>query len=88
MGGPFDDGPEQPLSGGNVNAAVVRIGQTVRRMPGPYRANVRALLTHLEAVGFDASPGFWGSTARTAKCFRLFPGRRVRRMACIQRQWR
>ena len=74
MGGPFDDGPEQPLSGGNVNAAVVRIGQTVRRMPGPYSANVRALLTHLEAVGFDASPRFLGIDSQNREVLSFIPG--------------
>jgi Phosphotransferase enzyme family len=69
-----DDGPEQPLSGGNVNAAVVRIGQTVRRVPGPYSANVHALLHHLEAVGFDASPRFLGIDAQRREVLSFIPG--------------
>lgn len=48
--------PEQPLAGGNVSAAVVRVGNTVRRPPGPWSAGVDALLTHLERAGFDGAP--------------------------------
>lgn len=47
---------EQPLSGGNVSAGVVRIGDTVRRPAGPWTPAVHALLTHLHDVGFRAAP--------------------------------
>ena len=43
------------LTGGNVTQ-VVRIGDTVRRTPGPWTATVHELLRHLEAVGFQGTP--------------------------------
>lgn len=51
---------EIPLEGGNVNAEVVRIGDTVRRATSPSSPTVHKLLLHLEAKGFDASPRFLG----------------------------
>ncbi|HLN16854.1 MAG TPA: phosphotransferase [Acidimicrobiales bacterium] len=53
---------EQPLAGGMGSAGqVVRVGDTVRRPPGPASAPVRALLLHLEAVGFDGAPRHLGT---------------------------
>jgi hypothetical protein len=50
---------EQALVGGmNPGAGVVRIGETVRRPAGSSSIAVRALLLHLEAVGFDGAPRF------------------------------
>ncbi|MEA2229705.1 MAG: hypothetical protein QOF04_3335, partial [Solirubrobacteraceae bacterium] len=43
------------LSGGNVTA-VVRVGDTVRRAPGPWTDTVQALLHHVRARGLDAVP--------------------------------
>ncbi|MEO9255365.1 MAG: hypothetical protein ABI305_07500, partial [Tepidiformaceae bacterium] len=40
---------------GNVTA-VVRVGDTVRRTPGPWTPAVHALLKHLEQAGFSAAP--------------------------------
>jgi hypothetical protein len=51
---------EQPLSGGWVTEGVVRLGDTVRRPPGPRAAFVHELLLHLEKVGFTAAPRFLG----------------------------
>ena len=52
---------ERPLAGGMDPAAgVVRSGNTVRRPAGPASAAVRALLLHLEDVGFEAAPRFLG----------------------------
>ncbi|WDZ78841.1 phosphotransferase [Ensifer adhaerens] len=51
---------ETPLAGGNVNAGVVRVGDTVRRATAPQSASVHRLLLHLEAKGFQASPRFLG----------------------------
>lgn len=51
---------EIPLEGGNVNAEVVRIGDTVRRAMSPSGPTVHKLLMHLEAKGFHASPRFLG----------------------------
>ena len=46
---------EARLQGGNLTG-VVRIGETVRRAPGPWTPAVHALLRHLEYVGFTGSP--------------------------------
>ncbi len=51
---------EIPLSGGNINAEVVRIGDTVRRTIGPHAANVHMLLRHLEDAGYPYTPRFLG----------------------------
>jgi hypothetical protein len=52
---------EQALVGGmNPDAGIVRIGETVRRPAGSSSIAVRALLLHLEAVGFDGAPRFLG----------------------------
>jgi Ser/Thr protein kinase RdoA (MazF antagonist) len=50
---------EHPLAGGNVGGAV-RVGDTVRRPTGPWTPAVHALLRHLEAEGFAASPRVMG----------------------------
>lgn len=46
---------EQRLPGGNTGGAV-RVGDTVRRLAGPWTPAVHALLTHLHSVGFDRCP--------------------------------
>jgi hypothetical protein len=51
---------EIPLLGGDVTEGVVRVGDTVRRPVGPHSPLVHALLTHLEAVGFEGAPRFLG----------------------------
>jgi hypothetical protein len=51
---------EEQLAGGNLSGAVVRVGQTVRRPVGRWTPAVHALLTHLEAVGFDGAPRVMG----------------------------
>ncbi|MDG4766187.1 aminoglycoside phosphotransferase family protein [Solwaraspora sp. WMMD406] len=51
-----DAATEQPLTGGNVAAAVVRVGDTVRRPAGEWTPAVHAYLTHLHDVGFDGAP--------------------------------
>jgi Phosphotransferase enzyme family len=52
---------ETVLEGGDVNlAAVVRVGDTVRRPVGEHSPAVHALLRHFEAVGFDGAPRFFG----------------------------
>ena len=53
---------EKPLAGGLDNrGAVVRVGDTVRRPPRRSTIAVRALLLHLEQVGFDGAPRDLGS---------------------------
>jgi aminoglycoside phosphotransferase (APT) family kinase protein len=49
---------EIPLAGGDMNV-VVRVGDTVRRPPGP--PHVVELLRWYEHVGFDGAPRFLGS---------------------------
>jgi hypothetical protein len=46
---------EHRLPGGNTGGAV-RIGDTVRRVPGRWTPSVHAVLRHLEAAGFDRAP--------------------------------
>ncbi|TDC73219.1 aminoglycoside phosphotransferase family protein [Micromonospora sp. KC606] len=50
--------PEQetPLTGGNVAAGLVRVGDTVRRPVGYWTPAVHALLEHLWSVGFRGAP--------------------------------
>jgi hypothetical protein len=51
---------EEPLSGGNISAGVVRVGDTVRRPTGPWTPTVHALLRHLAARGFTGAPRVHG----------------------------
>lgn len=51
---------EIPLSGGNVNPHVVRIGNTVRRKLTTASPTIHELLLHLETKGFKGSPRFLG----------------------------
>jgi len=52
---------EIPLVGGmDPRWAPVRVGDTVRRPVGSERPGARALLLHLEAVGFDGAPRHLG----------------------------
>lgn len=48
------------MLGGNVNAGVVRVGDTVRRTTTPASPTIHRLLLHLEAKGFAGSPRFLG----------------------------
>ena len=54
---------ETPFADGNLSE-VVRIGDTVRRVPGPWSPAVHALLRHLESVGSDGAPRFLGLDER------------------------
>ena len=47
---------EEPLTGGNVTAGIVKVGGTVRRPPGPQTPAVHAVLEHLHEVGFRHAP--------------------------------
>ncbi len=68
MAGTFADGPGSVLAtvlgGGNVNAQVLRIGDTVRRARSPHSDNVHALLRHLAAADFDGAPRLLGIDAQ------------------------
>jgi serine/threonine protein kinase len=53
---------EEPLVGGmHSTHAVVRVGDTVRRPRTESSRAVRALLLHLEKVGFDGAPRYLGT---------------------------
>jgi Phosphotransferase enzyme family len=65
---------EMPLSGGNVNAGVVRVGDTVRRAQGPHSQTVQQLLRHLEAKHFAHSPRFLGSDETGREILSFIPG--------------
>lgn len=56
--------PEIPLAGGDVTEGIVRIGDTVRRPPGPHSPLVRLVLEHLAAVGFSGCPRWLGTDPR------------------------
>lgn len=60
----FADGPEQPLTGGDVTEGLVRVGDTVRRPRGVEASFVEGLLTYLERVGFGGAPRFLGVDAQ------------------------
>jgi hypothetical protein len=55
---------ERALTGGAVTEGVVRVGDTVRRPPGPRSQLVREVLLHLERKGFDAAPRWLGVDER------------------------
>jgi len=71
----MDDRGEQEMrfQDGNVSA-VVRAGDTVRRVPGPWAPAVHALLRHLEAVGFDGAPRVLGFDGRGREILTFLPG--------------
>lgn len=65
---------EEPLAGGNVSGAVVRIGATVRRTAGPWTPAVHALLAHLREVGFRGAPRPLGLDERGREVLEFVPG--------------
>jgi Phosphotransferase enzyme family len=66
---------EVPLSGGFTNAGLVtRIDDTVRRPQGPTSQASRAVLEHLERVGFDGAPRFLGIDEQGREMLRFIPG--------------
>jgi hypothetical protein len=66
---------EVPLSGGFTNAGLVtRIGDTVRRPQGPTSRASRAVLEHLERVGFDGAPRFLGIDHQGREVLKFIPG--------------
>lgn len=65
---------EEPLSGGNVSAGVVRAGDTVRRPAGPHTPAVHALLSHLHAAGFAGAPRPLGIDDRGREVLAFVPG--------------
>lgn len=59
-----EGGVERPLTGGNFDGDVVRVGYTVRRRPGPWTPAVHSLLRHLDQVGFVGAPSAHGLDER------------------------
>jgi Phosphotransferase enzyme family len=55
---------EIPLVGGQLTPGIVRVGNTVRRLPKGNVAFVRELLLWLENQGFDFAPRFLGMDER------------------------
>ncbi|MEV5408578.1 aminoglycoside phosphotransferase family protein [Thermopolyspora sp. NPDC052614] len=71
--------PEVFLGGGEVTEGVVRVGDTVRRPVRVSTPAVHALLTHLEAVGFDGAPRALGVDERGRQVLSFMPGESVSR---------
>jgi Ser/Thr protein kinase RdoA (MazF antagonist) len=65
--------PEAPLAGGDITT-VVRVGETVRRRPGPWTPAVHALLRHLEEAGFDGAPRALGFDEQGREVLSFVPG--------------
>jgi hypothetical protein len=66
---------EVPLPGGYTNAGhVTRIGDTVRRPTRSTTPATKALLEHLERVGFDGAPRFLGIDDRRREILSFVPG--------------
>jgi hypothetical protein len=66
---------EVPLYGGTTNAGLVtRVGDTVRRPTRPTSAATKALLDHLERVGFEAAPRYLGVDDRGREVLSFIPG--------------
>ena len=67
---------EVPLHGGTTNAGLVtRVGDTVRRPQRATSPATRALLDHLEGVGFDGAPRYLGVDDRGREVLSYIPGR-------------
>jgi len=64
------------LPGGNVGGAV-RIGQTVRRAPGPWTTSVNALLCHVAERGLPCVPRVLGQDECGREILTFLPGRVV-----------
>lgn len=67
---------ELRLDGGNVGGAV-RVGDTVRRVSGPWTPAVHAVLSHLERRGFTGSPRVQGFDAEGREVLTFLPGETV-----------
>ena len=65
---------EHLVGGGNVAAAVVRLGSTVRKPATSATAAVEALLKHLAAVGFGAAPRTLGRDEQGRHVLEYIPG--------------
>ena len=72
----IDDQAEVPLAGGTLTA-VVRVGATVRRPPGPWTPTVHALLHHLRTRDFPLAPEPLGYDDRGREILTYLPGATV-----------
>ncbi len=68
------DPEEHVLHGGNVAAAVVRVGSTVRKPATPATTAVEALLEHLNSVGFPGAPRSLGRDRLGRHVLEYVPG--------------
>ena len=68
---------EMRFADGNLSD-VVRVGNTVRRVTGPWSPAVHALLRHLEAAGFDGAPRFLGIDERGREILSFVEGETLR----------
>ncbi len=66
---------EIPLLGGNINASVVRSGNTVRRITGPNSKTIHRLLLHLADMEFSYSPRFLGLDDKGREILSFIDGR-------------
>ena len=64
---------EEPLSGGNM-AAVVRLGDTVRRTSGPWTPTIHRLLHDLRERGVDEVPEPFGLDDQGREVLSYRPG--------------
>ena len=65
--------PEIELHGG-THGPVVRVGDTVRRVPGAASQAIHALLRHLELVGFSGAPRCLGFDDKGREILTFIPG--------------
>jgi hypothetical protein len=65
---------EERLLGGNTHAAIVRVGDTVRRPTGGWTPGVHALLEHLDLKGYDGAPRLLGLDDEGREVLEFVPG--------------
>ena len=59
---------------GGTHGPVVRVGNTVRRIPAPAAGAIHALLRHLEVVGFTGAPRSLGLDEQGREILTFIPG--------------
>ncbi len=62
------------MHGGNTHAAIVRIGDTVRRPTGAWTPGVHALLEHIGRRGYDGAPRVHGIDDTGREILEFVPG--------------
>lgn len=71
--GGMENPREEVLTGGNMES-VVRVGDTVRRVAGPWTPAVHELLRHYEAAGIAEAPRALGMDQREREILTFIPG--------------